>query len=88
MGALSNLTKSLSHQSVKASQAYLHKSILYFSSLQTNKNATDSQFHRYQSRRTLILDSASSELVKLNRFSDSDSGNLQFYYCSSVMFVP
>ncbi|KAK0601077.1 hypothetical protein LWI29_021099 [Acer saccharum] len=74
MGALSTLTKSLSHHCIKTSKTHLQKPLLNLSNFENFNNATDSQYHHYQSRRTLILDSVSSESVKLNRLSDSDSG--------------
>ncbi|KAL5750854.1 hypothetical protein ACOSP7_025457 [Xanthoceras sorbifolium] len=74
MGALSTLTKSLSYHCIKSSNTNLHKPLLNLLNLQNFNNATDSQFHHYQGRRTLILDSVSSESVKLRRLSDSDSG--------------
>ncbi|KAK3224977.1 hypothetical protein Dsin_004839 [Dipteronia sinensis] len=74
MGALSSLTKSLSHHCIKTSKAHLQKPLLNLSNFDNFNNATNSQYHHYQSRRTLILDSVSSESVKLNRLSESDSG--------------
>ncbi|KAL9438873.1 hypothetical protein AB3S75_024525 [Citrus x aurantiifolia] len=80
MSALTKLTKTLAHHCVKKSKTHWCKpsqpllNLLIFENI---VNINTSQFHQYQSRRTLILDSASSESVQLQRLSDSDSGIIE-----------
>ncbi|KAH9777060.1 putative enoyl-CoA hydratase 2 [Citrus sinensis] len=80
MSALTKLTKTLAHHCVKKSKTHWCKSSQPLLNLLISENIVNintSQFHQYQSRRTLILDSASSESVQLQRLSDSDSGIIE-----------
>ncbi|KAJ6415683.1 ENOYL-COA HYDRATASE-RELATED [Salix viminalis] len=63
MGTFTALTRSLGHRCVKSSKSCnLPNPYIY------------SNGHQYQTHRTLILESLSSETVRLRRLSDSDSG--------------
>ncbi|KAG5248890.1 methylglutaconyl-CoA hydratase [Salix suchowensis] len=63
MGTFTALTRSLGHRCVKSSKSCnLPYPYIY------------SNGHQYQTHRTLILESLSSETVRLRRLSDSDSG--------------
>ncbi|KAJ6327262.1 hypothetical protein OIU78_014191 [Salix suchowensis] len=63
MGTFTALTRSLGHRCVKSSKSCnLPNPYVY------------SNGHQYQTHRTLILESLSSETVRLRRLSDSDSG--------------
>ncbi|KAF9685439.1 hypothetical protein SADUNF_Sadunf03G0054700 [Salix dunnii] len=63
MGTFTALTRSLGHHCVKNSKSYnLPNPYIY------------SNGHQYQTHRTLILESLSSETVRLRSLSDSDSG--------------
>ncbi|KAJ4712670.1 Methylglutaconyl-CoA hydratase [Melia azedarach] len=76
---MATLTKTLAQQYMKKSKSYWCKpsrSVLNLL-ISENFNINNSQYHQFQSRKTLILDSASSECVKLQRLSDSDSGIIE-----------
>ncbi|KAH9721092.1 putative enoyl-CoA hydratase 2 [Citrus sinensis] len=80
MSALTKLTKTLAHHCVKKSKTHWCKPSQPLLNLLISENIVNintSQFHQYQSRRTLILDSASSESVQLQRISDSDIGIIE-----------
>lgn len=95
MGALTTLTKSLGRHCMKNSRTYISRStqpLLNFLISENSKftsNVSNSHFHRFQSRRTFILEPARSELVKLQRFSDSDSGKTacRIWYVCLLVFV-
>ncbi|XP_031262287.1 probable enoyl-CoA hydratase 2, mitochondrial [Pistacia vera] len=76
MATVTTLTKSLAQHCMKKSKACWHKPSQPLVNLLISEENLN-QFHQYQSRRTLILESASSELVKLQRLSDSDSGIIE-----------
>lgn len=77
MATLTAVARSLRHHSVKKSKSYLCYQLLdqpkSYHPVSTSDNCS---FHRYQSRRNLILQST-SESVKLHRFSDIDSGIIE-----------
>ncbi|XP_050230515.1 probable enoyl-CoA hydratase 2, mitochondrial [Mercurialis annua] len=78
MGTFNTLTQSLSHHYLKKSKVHNFHQLFDLGKLivssETSYTKIDYSFHQFQSRRTLILQTVSSESVKLKKLADSDSG--------------
>ncbi|XP_044484296.1 probable enoyl-CoA hydratase 2, mitochondrial [Mangifera indica] len=76
MATITTLTKSVAEHCMKKSKTYWYKPSHPLLNLLVSEENLN-QPHQYRSRRTLILESASSESVKLQRLSNSDSGIIE-----------
>ncbi|KAJ9173336.1 hypothetical protein P3X46_016486 [Hevea brasiliensis] len=78
MGTFMAFTRSLGHHYIKKSKSHNFSQLFDLSKLigpsEISNPNFDGSFHQLQSRKTLILEPASSESVKLQRLSDSDPG--------------
>lgn len=85
MRALRVLSRSLRHYSVEKLKPYRPWSRV--SIFPENSLPPSTSQWLYQTRRTLILEPASSQFVKLRRLSDSDSGESLCFISSSISIV-
>ncbi|KDP39925.1 hypothetical protein JCGZ_03456 [Jatropha curcas] len=81
MGTFTALARSLGRHYIKKSKSRNFSHLFDLGKLIISSDSSipnfDGSFQQFQSRRTLILDSLVSESVKLQRFSDSDSGIIE-----------
>ncbi|EEF30028.1 probable enoyl-CoA hydratase 2, mitochondrial isoform X2 [Ricinus communis] len=81
MVTIHTLTRSLGHYCSKKAKVHSFHQLFDLGKLivssEISNGKTDNSSHQFQTRRTLILESVSSESVKLKRLPDSDSGIME-----------